>query len=68
MVRHTAIRVCCARTYLGLDQLLALHEGTAGLHQVIHNDHVPALGRALLEPHDALVPIAHLGANDLTMY
>ena len=52
-------------THLGLEELLALGEGATRLDQVVHDDHVPAARGALLQAHDALVAVAHLGADDL---
>mmetsp|Transcript_12904 Transcript_12904/g.33433 ORF Transcript_12904/g.33433 Transcript_12904/m.33433 type:complete len:339 (-) Transcript_12904:246-1262(-) len=45
-------------------QLLTLDQRPSGLHQVVHNDHVLPRRLALLEPHDALVAVPHLGADD----
>jgi hypothetical protein len=44
---------------------VALDQRAAALHQVVHDDHVPALRLALLEAHDALAAVAHLGAYHL---
>jgi hypothetical protein len=46
-------------------QRVALDQRASRLHQVVHDDHVPALGHALLEAHDALAAVAHLCADDL---
>ncbi len=54
-----------AARHLRGEQALALYERAAGLDQVVHDDDVPALGHALLQAHDALVAVAHLGADHL---
>ena len=53
------------RTHLRGQQLLALDERAAGLDQVVHDDHVAPARLALLQAHDPLVAVAHLGADHL---
>ena len=51
--------------HLAGQQFLALDERAAGLHEVVDDDDVTAPRLALLQPHDALVPVPHLGADHL---
>ena len=51
--------------HLSGQQLLALHQGSPRLHKVVHNDDVAPPRLALLQPHNPLVAVPHLGADDL---
>mmetsp|Transcript_5592 Transcript_5592/g.23668 ORF Transcript_5592/g.23668 Transcript_5592/m.23668 type:complete len:204 (-) Transcript_5592:772-1383(-) len=47
------------------EEFLALDERPPGLHQVVHDHHVPPRGLALLELHEPLPAVAHLRAHHL---
>ncbi len=53
------------RARLALQQALALDERAAALHEVVDDDDVAPAWRPLLQAHDALVAVAHLGADHL---
>ena len=50
---------------LRLEHLAALDQGTPRLHQVVHDDDVLPLRLALLQRHESLVALPHLGADNL---
>mmetsp|Transcript_28462 Transcript_28462/g.92969 ORF Transcript_28462/g.92969 Transcript_28462/m.92969 type:complete len:205 (-) Transcript_28462:567-1181(-) len=52
------------RTSLG-EHALTLDEGATALDHVVHDDAVPPLRVALLQPHLSPLPVAHFGAHNL---
>mmetsp|Transcript_10839 Transcript_10839/g.25369 ORF Transcript_10839/g.25369 Transcript_10839/m.25369 type:complete len:236 (-) Transcript_10839:691-1398(-) len=47
-----------------LENLAALVQGAAGLHEIVDDDHALTRGVAVLNIHDSLVAIPHLSARD----